>query len=120
MLSIRDGEALSRALDSPIDDRLKEFLILRRDQLGGEIDDQAHVAVPEPADTLNDIERLLGFPIGGDATAAPEWAEDHGFAYELVYIFTDDGFAHVIIIPCSDQIDRQLLALGAAYASEQV
>lgn len=129
MLSIIDGGALSRALSSPIDERIKRLLARRRDQLGGDITDQAHFAIVQPADTPADLERTIGFSIfcnPADAsrfgepewTPGWEWIEDHGFAYELVFILDDSGFAHVVIVEKAAGVNAQLLNLCAAYASE--
>src|SRR4051794_27069271 len=103
MLSITNGEALKRALSSPIDDRLKRLLQLRRDQVGGDIIDQTHFAIVQPADPPADLERPIGFSIfcnpadGGrfgepDWSPGWEWIEDHGFASELCFIMDDSGF----------------------------
>ena len=118
MLSITDGEALKRALDSPINNRLKKLLALRRHQLGGDIADQAHFAIVQPGDTLADLERTAGFPAFSDAYFSPEWVQDHGFAYECVHVLTDDGFAHVAIIPRQSDIDSELLQFCQTYVSE--
>jgi hypothetical protein len=129
MLSIRDGEALSRALTSSIDDRTKRLLELRRDQLGGNITDQVHFAIVQQGDTAADLERTIGFsifqsPADGswlgepDWTPGWEWIEDHGFAYELCFIFDDSGFVHVVIVPKTQGIDRRVIELCATYAVE--
>jgi hypothetical protein len=129
MLSITNGEALSRALTAPIDDRLKRLLMLRRDQLGGDITDQAHFAVVQPADAAADLERTIGFSIFqnpadgsrlGDPDFAPgwEWIQDHGFAYELCFIMDDSGFGHVVIIPKTKSIAPDLLNICQQYAPE--
>jgi hypothetical protein len=128
MLSVIDGEALTCVLKSPIDDRLKELLRLRRDQLGGAITDQAHFAIVQPSDTAADLERTLGFsvfenPVDGSHFGDPdwspgwEWIEDHGFAYELCFIMDDSGFGHVVIIPKQQGVDSELLNLCQQYAS---
>jgi hypothetical protein len=128
MLSITNGEALKRALNSAVDDRLKALLRLRRDQLGGDITDQAYVAIVQPADTAADLQRTIGFsvfenPVDGSHFGDPdwspgwEWIEDHGFAYELCFIMDDSGFGHVVIIPKQQGVDSELLNLCQQYAS---
>lgn len=130
MLSIRDGEALTRVLRSDIDHRIKGLLRLRYRQLGGDIADQAHFAIVQPADTAIDLERTVDFsifqnPADGSWLGEPgwtpgwEWIEDHGFAYELCFIMDDSGFGRVIVIPKIDGVDRSLIDLCATYASEQ-
>src|SRR5689334_3606521 len=110
MLSINDGEALKRALASAIDVRIKRLLAARRDQLGGEILDQAHFTIVQATDTAADLARTIGFSIFrnpaddsslGDPEFTPgwEWMQDHGWGWEQVWIMDDSGYAHVIIIP---------------------
>jgi hypothetical protein len=129
MLSITDGGSLARALSSTIDDRLKHLLTTRSAQLGDNIEGQARLIVAQPADPLPLIQDALGFspllnPIDGsrfgepDFTPAWEWTEDHGFCFELVFIFDDSGFAHVLIVKNAEGVDPELLTLCRTYASE--
>ena len=113
MLNITDGESLSRALGPSIHPHLKRLLIERRDQLGGDIMNNARFIVVQPGDTLEALEKALGFPIDGDSkdSFGCEWIEDHGFAFELVWILTDDGFAHVAFLTKTAGIDPELLRL---------
>lgn len=129
MLSIRDGEALSCALRSDIDRHIKRLLRLRSQQLGGDIADQAHFAIVQSGDTPADLERAIGFsvsrnPADGTRFGQPEftpgweWIEDHGFAWEMCFIFTDDGFAHVVIVPKDEGVDPWLRSLCDTYSAE--
>jgi hypothetical protein len=118
MLSIQDGEALSRALNSSISIDLNRLLRLRRGQLNGDIADQARFVIVQPLDTILDVEHALGFSLDGEYGHGPEWAQNHGSLIELCWIFTDDGFAHVLIVPDADGIDSELLNLSRKYASE--
>ena len=128
MLTITDGASLARALSSFIDERIKQLLIKRCNQLG-DITDQARFVIAQSGDTLHQLERQLGFSVfqnagdgsrWGEAEFAPgwEWIEDHGFAYELVFIFDDGGFAYVVIVENCPGVDSKLLELCATYASE--
>ena len=115
MLSVTDGEALTRALQSDIDHRLKALLRLRAKQLTKhqpqeDLADLAHFAIVEAGDTPVDLERAIGFsifqnPADGSRMGEPdwqpgwEWIEDHGFAWELCFILDDSGFGHVVIVP---------------------
>lgn len=128
MLSITDGEALRRALRSSIEDRLKQLLRLRRDQLGEDID-LAHFAIVQPGDTAADLEKAVGFSIfvnpadgshRGELSFSPgfEWLEDHGWCWEQCHIFDDSGAGVLIIIPKQDGIDPELLSFCQEYASE--
>ena len=100
MFTITDGGSLARALRMPIDPRLKQLLIQRVDQLGGEIAGEACFLIAEPLDSLEALEAELGFVIQSNAELSfgCEWVEDHGTFYEAVWILTDDGYAHVAFI----------------------
>jgi len=129
MRTITDRASLKRALRSPIDNRIKQLLKLRRDQLGGDIAGRARFIVVEASDTAEDLERELGFPVltsmidgirFGEPSFAPnfEFVLDLGFAFELPFILTDDGYAHVALIIRGPGADSELLALCAHYAAE--
>ena len=130
MLTITDEGSLARALKIPIDSRLKQLLLKRRDQLGGDITDSARFIIVEPGDRMKALERELGWsfftnPEGqrfGDPDYYPtwEWLADHGHCFELVYIFTDDGFAHVVLIEKALGVDPDLLKLCEQYATAEV
>jgi hypothetical protein len=121
MLTITDGGSLTRALRMPIDLRLKRLLIERRDQLGGDITDIARFIVFQPGDSVEALEQELGWPVFqtpegyrfGEPGYYPswEWLADHGHCFELVFILTDDGFAHVVLIENSQGVDPELLKL---------
>jgi hypothetical protein len=129
MLSITDGGSLARALSSYLNPHLKQLLKQRSDQLGGNIGEQALFVILQPGDAPEALEQQLSFsvfqnPFDGSRFGAPdftpgwEWIEDHGFAFELVFIFDDSGFAHVVIIPNEDSMDADLLALCRTCAAE--
>jgi hypothetical protein len=54
----------------------------------------------------------------GDPEFAPaaEVIENHGACYELVFIFTDDGYGLEIFVPKTDGVDPQLLATCRQFA----
>ena len=130
MLTITDGGSLTRALNLPIDPRLKQLLIERRDQLGGDIVDLARFIVVQPGDSMEALEQELGWSIFmtsegyrfGEPDYYPswEWLADHGHCYEMVFIFTDDGFAHVVLVENSRGVDPELLNLCGLYVTDQV
>lgn len=131
MLIVTNEHSLSHALGSSIDPRLKQLLLDRIQQLEvEELSTAARFVIVQPGDTIVDVDRGLGFSIMqnpgdgtryGDPDFTPgwEWIEDHGFAFELVFIFTDDGFAHVVFVPIEPSIDANLLNLCATYAGGQ-
>jgi hypothetical protein len=131
MLTITDGGSLSRALSMPLDARLKRLLIERRDQLGGDIEDIARFIVVQPGDDLDALETALGFSVlqnqvdgrrFGDLEFSPswEWLADHGYCFELVFIFDDSGFAHVVLVESFQGIDPELLNLCQLYVTDKV
>ena len=42
--------------------------------------------------------------------------EEHRSCYELVFIFTDDGYGIAIFVPKVEGVDRELLAMCAQFA----
>ena len=118
MLTINDGGSLWRALSTSTDPQLRLLLIKRRDQLGGDIKDLARFIIPEPGDSLADLEKELGFAIQADSETSFsfEWFEDHAGIIELVWILTDDGFAHVVLLNKAAGIDPDLLSLCTVQA----
>lgn len=128
MLSISDSSALARALTFPLDHRLCDLLLLRQQQLGGEIDGIARFVIVQARDRPCWLEETLGFSIfqnAGDGTCYgdPDYSpgfdtlEDHGFAYELTFDGTTD-FTHVVIIEKAPGVHPDLLRFCATYASE--
>jgi hypothetical protein len=130
MLSVRDEASLSRALELPIDDRLKHLLHERRTQLGYDFDltELAHFLIVQPNDHLSTIEQALGFSIlvnqvdgsrFGEADFSPsfEWIADHGFCFEAVFIFEDSGFGHVLLVPKLPAVNAKLIAFCTHFAS---
>ena len=126
MLTITDGGSLTRALSLPIDLRLKQLLLDRRDQLGGDITDIARFIVVQPGDSFKALEQELGFDIFQDADGVNfgdpgfsgrwEWLAYHGHCFEMVFILTDDGFAHVVLIQDSPMQNRRLRLLCLTHA----
>lgn len=126
MLTITDGGSLTRALRMPLDVRLKQLLLDRRDQLGGDIKDVARFIVVQPGDGLKELEQALGFNIleDGDGLVFPDpgfsggrwdWMAFHGHCFELVFEFTC-AFTHVVLIQNSPLQNRLLRALCLTFA----
>jgi hypothetical protein len=128
MLSITDGAALARALDMPLDARLAALLLLRQEQLGGEIAPHAHFIVIQPGDRPRWLEDALGFSIlrnpgdgtrWGDPDYSPgfEFIEDHGFCFELTFELTTD-FTHAVFVENAPGVNPKLLEFCRTYSSE--
>lgn len=130
MLTITDGGSLARALKLPIDIQLKRLLMERRDQLGGDITDQARFIIVQPGDSMTALEQELGWSVfttpEGQRFGEPdyypgwEWLADHGHCFEMVFIMTDDGFAHVVLVENSPGVDPDLLKLCRMYVTDEV
>jgi hypothetical protein len=125
MLIIQSYNDLIRVVASPVDTSLKQLLKLRAEQLvegdHNSFGRWAHMTVVEPPDALSAIETEVGFPVltnlidgtrfgDPDFTPSWEWIEDHGGWFELVFILTDDGFAHVLFVEDREGVDADLLA----------
>ncbi len=122
MLTITDGGSLARALSLPLELGLKRLLIERRSQLGGDIVDQARFIVAQPGDSMEAVEEELGFFGLSDPEGSfgCEWVADHGAFYEAVWNLTDDGFAHVALVPKQAGIDPKVLQFCAECVTEKV
>jgi len=105
----------------PIDLRLKRLLIKRRHQLGGDIRGRARFLIAEPLDGLDALGTELGFLVRGDPEGSfgCEWVAEHGTFFEAVWILTDDGYAHVALVPKLGT-DPDLLKLCRMYVTDEV
>src|SRR4051794_775151 len=98
MILVTNGSEMARALASPIDKRIRRLLRRRRGQLGDDLTGHVHFAVVQLGDTPADVEAMVGLPIFGTAEYRPDWVQDHGSAFELVFDLTED-FTQVVLIP---------------------
>ena len=128
MLVLRSPEHAFRVAD-PLIRRLVE---LRFSQITEgepyECDRHGYMVVVEPGDTLEDLERVTGFALLEDAfgefrygdpdfTPAAEVIEEHGgVCYEIAYVLNDDGYAVALVVPKSDGVDPELLAMCEEHA----
>jgi hypothetical protein len=120
MQAFRDGSAIRAAAASVPDVELAD-LITRRVQELSEYEDcdlgkLVNVFVIEPGDTLQDIDRALGFVL----TDRPiDIVEAHLCWYELTIVLRDDGFGVVLYVPTAPGVDPDLLALCRSRAPMQ-
>ena len=127
MLVLRSPDDASRIADPEIRNLVK----LRFAQIcSGETHDpdrHGYMLVVEPGDTVQTIERqsgiavltdLFGETCFGDPEFPPgaEVIEEHRSCYELVFIFSDDGYGIEIFVPKVDGIDPDLLAMCRQFA----
>ncbi|SFR84756.1 hypothetical protein [Sphingomonas jatrophae] len=108
--------ALARALVSPLAPNIKRLLTLRRTQLGT-IEGAARFIVVEPGDTVADVERALAFPLADEGEPCFDWAADHDGLFEAAFNLSDDSAADVMLVPDTDGIDSDLLALCRFHAT---
>lgn len=126
MFVLRHPDSVSRIPDPVIRDLVR----LRFEQIcAGEphdIDRHGYMAVVEPGDTAEALERVIGWPIlrdpfddvrFGDPDFAPsfEALEEHASCYEIVFILTDESGV-AIFVPKIAGVDAELLATCARYA----
>ena len=90
-------------------------------------DEHGFFILIETGDTSEQIESETGYSllkslfngtVYGEPDFTPdfEYLEDHVGFYEAVFIFTDSGFAVVMIVPKEDSIDGRILELCAEFA----
>jgi hypothetical protein len=114
MITIRGWAALEVALCTPLGDRLKSLLCLRRDQLAewGEI---VTFVIVEPGDDSEQIEpspliNLLDGRRFGDPAFTPSWEhiQDHNGIHELTFVLSDDVRIPTIARMYSDLMPRSV------------
>ena len=120
MIKIRSTEAItgitSQEIRQLIHQRIAEIT-------QGEIYDPdiyGEFVIVEPGDCTADIEAVTCCPLmpAGDADFAPsfEWLVEWPTCYEAVFIFSDDGYGIDLLIPKSEAMDADLLAMCRKYA----
>jgi hypothetical protein len=127
VLVLRSPEDAARITDATI----RQLVETRFRQLsqGGTFDSErcGFMALIERGDVIDELERVTGVDVladvfeethfgDADFTPAAEAIEDHGSCYELVFIFTDDGYGIEIFVPKADGVNPELLAMCAQFA----
>ena len=118
MLIVNDGVTLARALHGTTGPHVKRLLALRRSQLGDGWPDAAAFYVAEKGDTIADVETAIGFPLAIDGEPTSDWAVRHEGVTEVAFILSDDGPAHVLLVPDRPGMDTDLLAVGRRLTDE--
>jgi hypothetical protein len=126
MLTIDSSTDMERALASLIPADLKKLLALRQSQTAGALADTARFIIVQPGDRAATVEVALGFSptidldgaAAGEAGFTPfhEWCEHHPGWTEFVFVLSDDGPTHVLLVPDRNDIDPALLALRRDHA----
>lgn len=90
-----------------------------------------YMIVVEPGDSVASLEKESSCPIlhnlfddacfgNPDFSPSFEILEEHASCYEMVFILSDDGFGVCILIPKTEGIDTNLLAMCAHYAAPEL
>lgn len=126
MLSIID---LHVALPGNLHPSLRRLLTARiQDSLASGLDGMTHIIVVEPGDTEADFIREAAFsPLHntlsmtryGDPGFEPPWCwlgRLEPWGWEAIYTIGNGGFAFIILVPDSEDIDPRLLAMVWEFA----
>lgn len=77
------------------------------------------VLLVEPGDSIDAVCRHVSLGLDDDASLPGEWTTDWGPCFETYICFADDGNGVSLVTPKLPGIDPKLLALCAAYVTEQ-
>ncbi|MDI1291467.1 MAG: hypothetical protein PSV18_01830 [Methylobacter sp.] len=128
MIVLRDPQQLNQVTQSDI----KIFLQQRFHDICEpepyDPDEHGFFILVQPGDTAEQVELETGYSliksmfnntVYGDSDFSPdfEYMEDHGGFYEAVFIFTDSGFAGVLIVPKDKAIDSKILEICTEFAT---
>lgn len=86
------------------------------------------MVVIDPGDRFDELERVTGVDVLADVfgetrfgdpdfVPAAEAIEEHQACYELVFVFTDDGYGIEIFVPKIEGIDPRLIAMCRQFAT---
>lgn len=74
----------------------------------------------EPGDSIDAVCQRVSLGLGdGDDSLPGEWTTDWGPCFETYICYSDDGCGISLVTPKLPGIDANLLALCAAYATQQ-
>ena len=127
MIILRDPHQLAQVVQPEIKAFLRRRFHDICDPEPYDPDEHGFFILVEPGDTSEQIESETGYSLlkslfsdtaysDPDFTPDFEYLEDQGSFYEAVYIFTDSGFAVVMIVPKEDGIDSRILELCNEFA----
>lgn len=102
MLVLTTSEAIRHAVDHyraslPIEALERYAALIETEPI-------AWLFVIQPGDRWSDLEAVRAKPF-----AAFEFIDSDGEWFEAVFIISDDGFGHIVLIPDQPQIDQELL-----------
>ena len=128
MRTLRDLQAIS-ALTEPALRALIEKSVKALSEFDDcELHELVTFIVVEPGDPLRLVDTQLGFPIlsnrfdgsrFGDLNFTPSFdlLEEHAGYFEIVFVLRDDGYGVEVFIPKHPDVNPELLAMCAAYAT---
>ena len=102
---------------APLTPRVRRLLTLRSEQLGGHIEETVRFIVVEPGDALGNVEEALAFPITVEGEPCFDLVADHDGLFELIFTWSDDGPADVVLVPDGHGIDPALIDLCRRHAT---
>ena len=111
MIVLTGWEAVRNAIERC--SQLAPIGILKRYAAMLETEPLAWLFIVQPGDTAEDLAKLRGQPF-----STWEFIELTEGWYETVFIISDDGFGHVVLIPDQPNVDAQLLSLCRQNASK--
>lgn len=111
MHCLRNAESIASFLEKPIHPELHRVITERMTELAEyadfDISELVNFLVADPSDSLDSIEKALGFPM--DRAFRPwESFVSRECWHEIVYVLGDDGFGIVLFIPTKDLKDSAL------------
>lgn len=126
MIVVRDLSAVPRISNVAIRASVQQ----RFDDLGGaafDSDALGYFLVVEAGDTLEAIHAQVGFDLlcnrftgirydQAEFSPSFEFMEELPTCYDMVFILSDDGYGLEVLIPKTDGIDQDLLAMCQRYA----
>ncbi len=114
---------------------IRQLVAIRLQQLGGDFSDSTEIIIVEADDAASEIEQAAGYPIltglfddlpytDPDFQPCSEILEEHHHEqctfYEMVFIGNDDGAATTILIPDTEDIDADLLAMCRKFSTPAI
>lgn len=129
MITLRDPAQIAAV----VDDAIRHLLSRRFAQLSPERPYDAETLgvfiVVEVGDDLAEIDRQIGLPTltglfddsrfgeSDDFVPCNELLEEHSGFFEMVFVTNDDQYATTVIVPKTDGIQPELLAMCRRFAS---
>ena len=112
MIKIRSTEAVTGIISQELRQLIRERIAEITQGEPYDADVYGEFVIVEAGDTLPEIEAYLGRPFIGNF----EFFEELPCCFEAVFIMSDDGYGIDLLIPKSEAMDADLLAMCRKYA----